>query len=182
MKEYITNCAITQSNGQILNSYKSRSPYGPNVLQGKLCDGTRISGEHVFSAYSGSVVLLQKVSQYYTVIIQTTSSFCIMYSNLVELDNIELNQFVSQGQYIGQCRDSVFVEYLTRSKSPWPVRVGSQTWYKSDPESALSGEVSMTVKFNGPDVIELPDYPSGRDDVMDDSLMGELTDNTGGVM
>lgn len=132
-----TNCPITKKNSEILQSWYTEDTNHT---------GLDISGDTIYSICYGVVIYVgQAANKTYTVIVQYDREICVSYSNLISV-YIESGQMIKQGELLGECEQFVHFEYITTYKdsSIFPVRVGTQTYYKHDPQCIIDGSVLLS--------------------------------------
>ena len=63
---------------------------------------------------------------------------CLRYENLSEV-SVAVGDIIQAGFYVGKAHSYLHFEYITKGKdsSLWPVRIGSETYYKQNPISLL---------------------------------------------
>lgn len=87
-------------------------------------------------SYANGVVLAvgQDTDGYYSVTVQYDANSCLRYTHLLSHD-VQAGDIVQAGFVIGAVHKYFRFEYVTKDKgtSLWPVRVGTETYYKQDP-------------------------------------------------
>ena len=159
----IPNCGITNTDAVVTkecimskdsDGYKKTKQYHT---------GIDIEADAIYSLYDGIIVMIGSDGRGSTVIIRTGSSFCVSYSNILNTASIALGEDIHSGDTIGTVKKYVHVEYLTHTESNWPVRIGQDTWYKTNTDglfTVLDNATSNLTKqdmFSYVDVVEIPD-------------------------
>lgn len=98
--------------------------------------GINIYGDGVYAYASGVVLAVGKDEAYYTVTVQYDTYSCLRYGHLDNVD-VSAGDIIQSGFRIGQAHKFVHFEYVTKSSSIWPVRVGTETYYKQDPAKMI---------------------------------------------
>ena len=137
-------CAITQSATYIVRPFVAdersswyRTLHGYNT-------GCDIIASEVYSACFGVVIQVGHTTQY-TVTVQYDANSCVRYANLTDVD-VSPGEPITTGRLIGHADEFVRVEYATQSTefTRWPVHIGTETYYKVDPESIVDGTSLIT--------------------------------------
>ena len=139
MKKLIwNNCPITNQNSEILQSWS---------IGKKNHTGVDVQGSDVHSICDGVVIQLgQATNKTYAITVQYSTNQCVRYSNLSSVD-VSAGQIVEKGQLLGQCKEFVHFEYLTTyidSSQIFTVRIGTQTYYKHDPQCIIDGSILLS--------------------------------------
>ena len=134
----ITNCVVTQIDSEVLKDYNvyAEDPAYKRIHQ--YCPGVDLSAYAGFTAYPGMVVYKGTDDFGKVVIIQTGTNFCVSYSHLSNI-LVELGSVLDSVYTVGQCDTYLHLELLTKVESKWPIRIGSEVWYKDDPYKLLNG-------------------------------------------
>lgn len=181
----ISNCEITKQDSKVLKDCVMTNTSSLYKEYGSYHTGMDIAGDNVYSMYDGTVVSAGRSGSKYSVIIQTGSSVCMCYKNLTSKPSVNLGDNVSSGDLIGHVNGYVHVEALTKQKSLWAVRVGTNTWYKYDVSAVIYGGISQledsdqAIQFSSLDIAELSNYPSGTDDTVSGESQYILSNNRG---
>jgi len=149
----ISNCVITKQTSQVIE--------GCTTNQSHI--GIDISGDSIYTAYDGTVVVANQGHLGHSVIIQTGMSFCVVYGHLASM-NVHAGQYVAAGELIGVADRYVHLELLRLTQSAWPVRIGATTWYKADPSNIFTDTLSAANEhsFDTLNIREISNYPSGK--------------------
>lgn len=139
MKKLIwNNCPITNQNSQISKSWS---------IGKENHTGVDVYGSNIYSICEGVVIQLsQACNKTYALTIQYSSKQCVRYSNLSSVD-VTSGQIIEMGQLLGQCKKFVHFEYLTTSVDNiqvFTVRIGTQTYYKHDPQCIIDGSILLS--------------------------------------
>lgn len=159
----IPNCGITKTDARVIEECVMSKDSDTYKKTKQYHTGIDLEADAVYSLYDGIIVMIGSDPRGYTVIIRTGSTFCISYSSMKELASIELGSDIHSGDEIGEVKNQVHVEYLTRGESKWPVRIGQDTWYKTNTDglfTVLDNATSNITKqdmFSYVDVVEIPD-------------------------
>ena len=161
----ITNCGITGGlPSEILKPCVMSKSDPEFVKLGYLHTGIDITAYHVFSVYKGRIAFIGNENSGRTIVIQTGSSFCVCYKHLKTVE-VSLNDIIDPLYCVGDANEYVHVEVYTHTSSDFPVRVGSDTWYKQN--ANLLGDGSL-------DISNMQAYKPNYTDV--DESITELTD------
>lgn len=136
---------LTQSATNILVPYIDDEKDSWYKQYGGYHTGVDVEGLETYSYQSGVVTQIGKMdTNLYAIVIQYTASTSLRYANMSSLC-VKQGDVISQGQLIGIAKKFVHFEYLTKDKgtSMWPVRVGSMTYFKHDPELLFDGTVQL---------------------------------------
>lgn len=124
---------IDSKKSNLYNSYKT------------LHSGLDIQAHDVYGFQSGVVTHIGKdEDNYYTVTVQYSSNVSLRYGHMLNV-YVKSGEILFVGSYIGISYKYVHFEYVTISKgnSQWPVRIGSITYYKQNPEPLISGDTVL---------------------------------------
>lgn len=127
--------SIKNEDSLIMKKWSSIKPYHT---------GLDILATTVYSICKGVVLFVGKdEDNKYVVSVQVNNTQCVRYGNLKEVSVIA-GQLVD-AHVIGTADQHVHFEYCTTdlSGSIWPVRLGKVTYYKHNPYSVISGEISL---------------------------------------
>ena len=170
-KEIWNNCPITAKNSIILRKW---------FIGSENHTGIDIECSEVYTICDGVIIQCgQSNNKTFSCIIQYSSKQCIKYSNLNRL-YVDAGQTVESGQYIGTCKQYVHFEYLVTAQSNpvFPVRVGTQTYFKVDPQCIVDG--SIVLSGSGLKNVTYIDRNSNIMNVdITDSMNSEFTGNRG---
>lgn len=122
---------LTYAEYSVLHSW---TPVGSRIYT-----GTDITADNVFSYASGTVLTASKEDLlHYCVTVQYDVFNILRYCNLKSL-NVGAGDVVQNGSLIGSADKFLRFEYATKEQgsSKWPVRVGTQTYWKQDPERLI---------------------------------------------
>lgn len=122
---------LTYSEYSVLHSW---TPVGSQIYT-----GTDITADSVYSYASGTVLTASKEDLlHYCVTVQYDVFNILRYCNLKTL-NVGAGDTVQNGSLIGSADKFLRFEYATKEQgsSKWPVRVGTQTYWKQDPERLI---------------------------------------------
>lgn len=171
---------ITKQNSEILKQCVMSKSDPLYREYGGYHTGVDITGDSVYALYSGTIVLVNEDTSGMCVILHVDSEFCLSYKH-IDTVTVHSGDEVSQGDKIGDVTKYVHVELLTYEPSIWPVRIGSETWYKHDITQLLSSGYmrSNAPQFSSMRIVELSDYPSGSADVISDYSRFVLSNNKG---
>lgn len=159
----IPNCGITKTDARVVKECVMSKDSDTYKKTKQYHTGIDLEADAVYSLYDGIIVMIGSDSRGYTVIVRTGSTFCISYSSMKELASIELGSDIHSGDKIGVVKNQVHVEYLTRGESKWPVRIGQDTWYKTDTGDMFTvlDDVETGINrndlFSYVDIVEIPD-------------------------
>lgn len=134
----IHECGVTQMDSTVLKDYAvyANDPAYKHIH--KYCPGLDLSGTIAYTIYPGMVVYIGEGDYGKTVIVQTGDAFCVSFGHLSSV-LVSQNSVLGTIYSVGTCDKYLHLELLTRNESKWPVRVGSETWYKDDPYKLLDG-------------------------------------------
>lgn len=175
----ISNCEITKQDSQVLKPCVMSTNDEEYKVTGQFHTGIDLSGNDIYSVYSGTVVYTGEDESGKCVVVQTGSSFCITYKHLDTVD-VRMGQNINGGGRLGACLKYVHVELLQKTNSFWPVRIGSDTWYKQNPEPIFerSLDVANIAQFENMGITEIePKYPLNT--VNDGEINYILSNNKG---
>lgn len=122
---------LTYSEYSVLHSW---TPVGSQIYT-----GTDITADNVYSYASGVVLAAGKEDLlHYCVTVQYDVFNILRYCNLKTL-NVGAGDTVQNGSLIGSADKFLRFEYATKEQgsSKWPVRIGTQTYWKQDPERLI---------------------------------------------
>lgn len=104
--------------------------------------GLDLYANQVYSFTSGVVTSIGKDKSHYAVTVQYDAQTSLRYLHLKTV-SIGAGQIVQQGFNIGIADKYVHFEYVTKNKedSLWPVRIGTETYYKHNPLDIIGGEI-----------------------------------------
>lgn len=122
---------LTYSEYSVLHSW---TPVGSQIFT-----GTDIIADNVYSYASGTVLTASKEDLlHYCVTVQYDVFNILRYNNLKSV-NVGAGDVVQNGSLIGSADKFLRFEYATKEQgsSKWPVRVGTQTYWKQDPERLI---------------------------------------------
>lgn len=96
--------------------------------------GIDVYGKSVYTYAPGVVLAAGSEDGLYTVTVQYDAFSCLRYGHLNFVE-VGAGDIVQAGSKIGIADKYLHFEYATKEKrnSVWPVRVGSQVYYKQDP-------------------------------------------------
>lgn len=181
----ISNCEITKQNSEVLKDCVMLKTSSLYKEYGGYHTGMDIAGSDVYSLYDGTVVSVGRSGSRYSVIVQTGSSFCMCYANIISIPLVRKGQTVSAGDHLGKVRGYVHIEALSKTESLWPVRIGKEDWYKYDVSAVIYGGYIQTqndqdlVLFSSMNIAEISDYPGGVTDTLTDASDYILSNNGG---
>ena len=124
-------CSLTFAEYSVLHSW---TPVGSRIYT-----GTDITADNVYSYASGTVLTVSKEDLlHYCVTIQYDVFNILRYNNLKTVA-VGAGETVQNGSLIGTADRFLRFEYATKEQgsSKWPVRVGTQTYWKQDPERLI---------------------------------------------
>lgn len=136
---------ITQSATNIVAPYIDNEKHDWYKKYGGYHTGVDIEGLEIYSYQSGVVTQIGTMdNDLHSIVIQYTASTSLRYANMSSLC-VHQGDIIRQGQIIGVAKKFVHFEYLTKDKgtSKWPVRVGSITYFKQNPELLIDGAVKL---------------------------------------
>lgn len=123
--------SLTFAEYSVLHSW---TPVGSRIYT-----GTDITADNVYSYASGTVLTVSKEDLlHYCVTIQYDVFNILRYNNLKTVA-VGAGETVQNGSLIGTADRFLRFEYATKEQgsSKWPVRVGTQTYWKQDPERLI---------------------------------------------
>lgn len=178
----LKNCTITNGDGIIIKQYVDSTADPLYKSYKGFHDGVDIKAKDVYSFCPGIVVRVGNHYKGYTVTVRCSDDRLIQYCHLKDI-TVAVNDIIDTGSLIGSVRDAVHVEYLTDTKSKWPVRLVNITYYKTNPlEMLITGpsyfvsysdnlfnENDFTEEINADMCTGVPEY-----------VMAEFGDNSGG--
>lgn len=121
---------VKDSNNLIRSNWRSSTP--------PYHTGLDVFTDKVYNVCKGVVIFVGVVEGRWSVIVQVNADICIRYSNLSKV-LVEEGQPIYYDVEIGHADKYVHFEYCTRQQnnSKWPVRAGTQTYYKQDTTPCL---------------------------------------------
>ena len=123
--------SLTFAEYSVLHSW---TPVGSRIYT-----GTDITADNVYSYASGTVLTVSKEDLlHYCITIQYDVFNILRYNNLKTVA-VGAGETVQNGSLIGTADRFLRFEYATKEQgsSKWPVRVGTQTYWKQDPERLI---------------------------------------------
>ena len=132
--------------------------------------GIDLYADNVYSLCSGVVTNVGSDGKYYAVTVQYDGNISLRYLHLRSV-SVKAGQTVQQGFSIGVADKYVHFEYVTRTKgdSIWPVRIGTETYYKHDPLELNLVSITDDI-YDTSDIVE----------VITDETQAEFTNGKGG--
>lgn len=102
--------------------------------------GLDLYTNQVYSFASGIVISIGKNKSHYAVTVQYDAHASLRYLHLSTV-SIGVGQVVQQGFNLGMADRYVHFEYITKNRddSLWPVRIGTETYYKHNPLDMIGG-------------------------------------------
>lgn len=102
--------------------------------------GLDLYTNQVYSFASGIVISIGKNKSHYAVTVQYDAQASLRYLHLRTV-SIGVGQIVQQGFNLGMADRYVHFEYITKNRddSLWPVRIGTETYYKHNPLDMIGG-------------------------------------------
>lgn len=129
----ILNCRLTKSDSDIIETFgKQRN--------GTWHTGCDVTGTHAHSIDGGTVLAVNKSADGTSIVsVQYDKDTLLRYGNISSV-YVSLGEKVMDGQQIGKVSKSIHFELCRKSATDtkFPVRVGSQTYYKIDPTPLLT--------------------------------------------
>lgn len=152
---------LTFAEYDVLHSW---TPVGSHIYT-----GTDIKAEQVFSYASGTVVAVGKEDLLHYCVTVQYDVFNILRYNHLKTVAVGAGDTIQNSALIGTADKFLRFEYATKQQgsSKWPVRVGTQTYWKQDPallsniKPVSQGVVQQTILTGSDTVRELSD---GRGD------------------
>lgn len=142
------NIVIEQDSflSSIVSSYGGvRRPWigdtkNPLYKQYRYNTGIDLYGEQVYSYANGVVIAVGSSGRTKSVTVQYDIFSCLRYENLSSI-SVSEGDIVQAGFNIGKAHGYLHFEYITKFKdtSIWPVRIGTETYYKQNPVGLLGG-------------------------------------------
>lgn len=126
---------IVSGAGRILKPWLDK----PNVYYAQYTyqTGVDIYGGSVYSYADGVVVAVGRdADDLVSVIVQYDAYSCLQYCHMA-MSMVEAGDVVQAGFALGVTHGYVHFEYLTKEESRWPVRVGTETYYRQNPIKML---------------------------------------------
>lgn len=128
----------------------------PLYTQYKFNTGIDIFGEDVYAYASGVVVAVGKdADNLYAVSVQYSVNSILRYCHL-KYSAVSVGDVVQQGFFIGEAHKYVHFEYANNITSMWPVRIGTETYYKQNPDTITYAK-EIETQINGYTNKELSD-------------------------
>lgn len=152
----ITNCPVTHSDSIILKEYVDDKNSDLYKKYRGFHKGIDIEGQSVFSIFPGKIVNVGKDSGYRSIIIRYDNNNLIMYKHLKSIVyDVSVGQDVDVSKLLGYACKYVHVQYLSREKSRWPVRVNDETFYANDPTDIVTNGYESIMNY--PDELNFSD-------------------------
>lgn len=107
--------------------------------------GIDLAASEVYSCTSGVVTQVGTDSSgMHELTIQYDATVSLRYMNLKNV-SVRVNAIIHKGDYIGAANKFVHFEYISINKedSKWPVRIGTVTYFKHDPDLLFTGKVLL---------------------------------------
>lgn len=145
MTNIIDDCTVTRTSSTVLCPFIPNSSSEEYKQYKKIHDGIDIRCVSVHSACQGVVSFIgtnhEDGTQEVTVLYDARQGmrYCHLEKVLCKLSDI-----VDTGEWIAEAKDFVHFEYIDNSDKDrpiWPVRVGSQEFFKHDPTKYATGEL-----------------------------------------
>lgn len=165
MSRIITNCAVTLQDSKVIKPCVMNRSDPEFAKLKQFHTGLDIEAFHVVAPYKCRIAYIGDESSGRTVVMQTGSSFCICYKHL-ESVSCSLNDILDPMYFVGNANQYVHVEVYKHTNSDFPVRIGSETWYKHDANLLINGAL---------EVAAMQAYKPTYTDV--DATITELTDS-----
>lgn len=176
----LSNSPLTKSDTNILVPYIDSQSHSWYKKYGGYHTGVDVEGSEIYAYQSGVVIQIGDLDDgLKAVVIQYTANISLRYANMSSL-LIKMGDVIKPGELIGIAKKFVHFEYLSKTKenSMWPVRVGTMTYFKHDPELIFDDVVKLNA--NDWSQIKIADTTS-RPYVLRDSQYSEFdTDGSGG--
>lgn len=172
----IPNCGITDSDAKVLKE-EVLSKDDPRYEEyGGYHTGLDIEAKDVHNLLHGVVAMVGQDDSGYSVVVRTGSSVCMKYSGLDSVD-VHPGQEIDLGHQLGDVESSVHVEKLTQDPSMWSVRVGYDTWYKSEMGTVIEDEyvyqeINRSDLWSSVDVLEIV-----TDQYQEEFLQSDMTES-----
>ena len=133
----ILNCRVTKSDTQITKFFGKQ-------VDGTWHTGCDITAHNVYSICDGVVINIAKEQAgTFVVTVQYDNNRCVRYGNLSDVE-VSLGKPIVDGQMVGRAAKSVHFEYCLKNQtSRFPFRVGSATYYKTDPIQIIRDEIAF---------------------------------------
>lgn len=143
----LINCPITRTSSAALFPYIDSEDSGWYSIYGGYHDGIDIEAKSVHSICQGVVLFIGQEyddNNLYEISIQYDADCCLRYCHLSSVI-VNKGDAVYSGSMIGEAKDFVHFEYVSipKNNSIWPVRIGSQTYYKHNPEQYADGTLQL---------------------------------------
>lgn len=170
-----------------LSSYLTKNPAevikewaGDNIsIEEQQCfTGMMISASELFSVSDGIVIAVEDNDEYKCqVTIQYSNNIYFRYLNVSNVA-LKITQVVKQHDKIGDCIKNVGVfEYLTATRSNWPVAINGNKLFKNNPLSAISQQEFLVFNKRIEDVTDTSFNNTELD--LADSMDQEFSNNRG---
>lgn len=140
---------------------------------GKFHTGVDIEAENVFTVYRGRVVYIGNEDSGRTVVVQTGSSFCVCYKRMKYV-TLNLNDLVEKWALVGVADKYVHVEVYTKDVTIFPVRIGTDEWYKINANAILDGSLQPLANY-----AYEQNYDSGLDEALTEDVWNNMIGNEG---
>lgn len=131
MNGVIENCNVTRGQTTIIKSY--------TISNKSIHTGVDITADTVYNYISGVVLYVGHSDKtHMTVAVQYNYNICFIYSNLIDV-YVRPGELLPSGVEIGNCNKFVHFECakMSATNKHFPVRYGTQTYYKVDPTEYL---------------------------------------------
>ena len=108
----------------------------------KFNTGIDLYGSTVYSYANGVVLAVGREGRHYAVTVQYDVFSCIRYTNLEQV-SVSRGDIIQTAFQIGRADKYVHLEYATKEKlsSLWPVRVGTEVYYKQNPLTMVGDDI-----------------------------------------
>lgn len=141
-KEY-SYSPITKSSVKILVPWISNRQSKLYSTYKTLHTGLDIQTHDVYGFQSGVVTQIGKDEDGHSVVtVQYSGHVSLRYGHLMDV-YVKSGETLFVGSFIGVAYKYLHFEYVTTESSIWPVRIGTITYYKHDPEPLLSGDIIL---------------------------------------
>lgn len=141
----LSNSPLTKSDTNILVPYIDNKKNSWYKTYGGYHTGVDVEGSEIYAYQSGIVIQIGDLdNNLKSVLIQYTASICLRYSNMSSLI-VNMGDVIKPGDILGIAKKFVHFEYLSKNEdnSMWPLRVGTMTYFKHDPELIFDGVVKL---------------------------------------
>lgn len=148
-KTYQT-CYITKSTGNILVPWISSEKSEWYQIHHGFHTGLDIEANEIYSWESGVVTQIgQSENNLYSVTVQYSGQISLRYMHLKSV-YVNTSDVLFAGSFIGIADKHVHFELLINdpNSSNWPVRIGTITYYKHDPEDLFTGKILLNANDN----------------------------------